>query len=165
MLADLPQPLGQTDYFQASVAAKAEQLDDLDASLTRLEGLMTIAGAQDADLPLWEAQEGVSPVAGSTSAQRRQVLTAFRGRMLMTGMGSEWEELASQILGTLGAAWTYVHTPGTRTVAVSLSSSTLTTSYAATLLRSITPANTLLTVGTAAGFQWDGSLWDEDVWH
>lgn len=164
-LDGVPYPLRRTDLFLALAAAIGEQLDDLDLELARLEALMTIVGAQDQDLALWEALIGVSPAAGATPAQRRTVLLAFYGRLILTGSGADWEAQASQLLGALGAAWTYTHTPATRTVAVLLASSGLTTSYAGTLLRSITPANTVLTVGTTGGMQWDGTNWDGDVWH
>lgn len=164
-LDDLPLPLRGTDLFQATAAAVGEQLDALDVALGRLEALMTAASVQDADLPIWESIAGISPAAGASLAQRRAVLAVFLGRMLMEGSGSDWERQAAQLLGALGPSWTYTHTPGTRTIAVLLATSGLTTSYANTLLRSITPANTLLSVGTTGGMRWDGTNWDGDVWH
>lgn len=165
LLALLPPVLAKQDQFQASAAAQAEQLDNLDAALDQLAALV-VPKTSGEYLRLWERMVGVTPDPDGTDEERLAIVLAWLSQMTASGSGADWVGIGTRLVGT---GWTYqTHKSGgvapVRNIYVYLSSAQqgLTYAMAQRLFEAISPANQLVTVFGGTGMLLDAGTLDFD---
>lgn len=148
----IPPFLARDQTMRAVYDATAQEFDVLDTYMDELQrNIIPKTASEHLDLYEWLLNLTIKPGV-QTVPQRLATVLAFLQRLTMNGSGFDWESVITAFVGT---GWSYKTnipgdgtTPPANTVSVTLpyASGTVPATLAGTLLRQITPANTVITV-------------------